>query len=262
MEKNKQLNIRISDKDKKLLEKDAKEEQRSISNLLLWCWRQWRKSKRKRQMGTIRKRGKNWYIDYRANGKRYRECIGPSKKLAEEVLHKRLTEIAEGKFLDKRNKFNVKFEDFANDYIEIYSKHNKKSWKDDIVRIKALSRKFKGVYMDKITPLMIEEYKAERIKEVSPATVNRELACLKHMFTMAINWGKLSENPVKKVKLFKENNQRIRYLEEYEREALLRACKGYLRNIVIIALNTGMRRGEILNLKWRDIDFKRGIISL
>ena len=54
-------------------------------------------------MGQVRKRGDSWYIDYRAYGKRYKETIGKSKKLAQGVLHKRMAEIAEGKFLDKKS---------------------------------------------------------------------------------------------------------------------------------------------------------------
>jgi len=213
-------------------------------------------------MGQVRKRKDNWYIDYRAYGKRYRECIGANKKLAQEVLHKRLVEIAEGKFLDKRSRLNIKFTDFANDYIELYSRHNKKDWKKDLTRLKSLKAFLGEKYLHMITPLQIEEYKAKRIKEVSPATVNRELACIKHMFTMAIQWSKADKNPVKKVKLFRENNQRLRYLEREEAEKLVRNCKGYTKQIVIIALNTGMRKGEILGLKWSDIDFRRGIIYL
>ncbi len=213
-------------------------------------------------MGKEYQRGKNWYIDYRAYGKRYRECIGTNKKLAQEVLHKRLVEIAEGKFLDKKSRLNIKFEDFANDYIELYSKHNKKDWKKDITRLKSLTAFFGGKYLYMITPLQVEEYKSKRVKEVSSATVNRELACIKHMFTMAIHWGKADNNPVKKVKLFRENNQRLRYLEKEEAERLVRNCKGYAKRIVIIALNTGMRKGEILGLKWSDIDFRRGIVYL
>ncbi|MCP4651899.1 MAG: tyrosine-type recombinase/integrase [Candidatus Omnitrophica bacterium] len=213
-------------------------------------------------MGTLRKRGNNWHIDYRAYGQRYRECIGTSRKLAQDVLRKRMVEIAEGKFLDKKKKFTIKFEEFASNYVEVYSKHNKKSWKDDVSRISVLGRTFNGMPLHKITPLMVEEYKAKRVKEVKPATVNRELACLKHMFTKAVAWNKAEDNPVKKVKLFKENNKRLRYLEQHEVDALLAVCNGYLKNIVVVALNTGMRRGEILGLKWADIDFRRGIIYL
>jgi site-specific recombinase XerD len=86
---------------------------------------------------------------------------------------------------------------------------------------------------------MIEKYKAERIKYVKPATVNRELACLKCMFNKAIQWGKLDGNPMKRVKLFKENNQRIRYLEIEEIKKLLSVTTGNINVIVTMALNTG-----------------------
>ncbi|OGL44472.1 MAG: hypothetical protein A2149_03875, partial [Candidatus Schekmanbacteria bacterium RBG_16_38_11] len=120
-----------------------------------------------------------------------------------------------------------------------------------------------------ITPWHIEKYKSKRTKDgMKPATVNRELSCLKHIYTKAIEWGKAKENPVKKVKFFKENNERVRFLDKNsgEMEALLRACREstspYLYNIVLLALNTGMRRGEIFGLKFADIDLERRIITI
>ena len=75
--------------------------------------------------------------------------------------------------------------------------------------------------LHEITSMLIERYKAERSREVSHAYVNREPACLKCMFNKAIDWSMTRENPACKVKLFKENNQRMRYLEREEIERLL-----------------------------------------
>lgn len=213
-------------------------------------------------MGKFLKKG-NWYIDYYAYGKRKREKIGASKKLAENVLRKRKLEIAEGKFLDIRKEQKIKFENFVNEYIEIYLKHNRSWPKADACNIKCLKSYFGGKYLYKITPLLIEKFKAERAKKVSPASVNRALARLKSIFNKAIVWRKYRGiNPVKGVKFFNENNKRLRYLEKEEIVKLLKNCRGHLRPIVVLALNTGMRKGEILNLKWQDIDFRRGIIHL
>lgn len=108
---------------------------------------------------------------------------------------------------------------------------------------------------------MIDKFKAERVKQVKPSTVNRNLALLKCMFNKAIQWGKFNvNNPTKPVKLFKENNQRLRFLEKEEIDRLLENSAEHLRPMVILAINTGLRKGEILNLKWHDIDIKRGII--
>jgi integrase len=213
---------------------------------------------------AIRRRRKNYYIDYYANGKRIRETIGTSKVLAENTLHKRKLAIAENRFLDVRREQKIKFQDFSKEFIEIHLKPNRKAWdKTEIHNINRLNKFFSGKYLYEITPLMVEKFKIERSKEVSPATTNRALACLKSMFNKAILWGRFrGDNPVKRVKFFKENNTMLRYLEKEEIPELLKNCHGLLKPVIILALNTGMRRGEILGLKWKDIDFKRDIIYL
>lgn len=215
-------------------------------------------------MRGIFKRGRIWYISYYANGRRYKEAYGENKKAAEMALHKRKAEIAEGRFLDVRKKEKIKFEDFAKTFMELHSQLNKRPRvaKRDEGLIKRLGTHFNGKYLYEITPQAIERYKSERIKDVAPATVNRELACLKCMFNKAIAWGKADENPARKVKLFRENNQRLRFLEKGEIKKLLDNATPHLKPIVIVALFTGMRKSEILNLQWKDISFEQGVIYL
>ena len=98
-----------------------------------------------------------------------------------------------------------------------------------------------------------------------PATINRLLATIKHMFTKAVEWEMVEEDVLKrvrKVKQLKENNRRLRYLSVEECQALLEGCDAYLQPIVTVALNTGMRRGELMHLKWENIDLKHGFILL
>jgi len=210
---------------------------------------------------AIFRKNNNWWIDYYAYGKRRREKIGTSKTLAENVLRKRKVEIAENKYLDIRRDKKIKFEDFSEEYLELHSK-NKKSYDTDCKIVNLLKKSFGGRYLSKITLLDIEKFKSKRREEVSPATVNRALAVLKSMFNRAIAWEKADSNPCRAVKLFKENNQRLRFLEKEEIVKLLANCNKHLKTIIIVALNTGMRKGEILKLKWHDVDIRRGVIHI
>lgn len=212
---------------------------------------------------AVFKRGA-WWIDYRANGKRYREKIGPTKSLAKIALCKRLVEIAEGRYIDKKvkEKQRIKFEDFADEYYRVHCKPNHKS-NGSLSHLKLLKTYFSGKCLHEITPQMVAQFKSERLNQVKPASVNRALACLKSLFNRAIEWEKLDgRNPVKPVKLAKEDNQRLRFLEKNEIVTLVDNCNFDLKPIVTLAVCTGMRLGEILNLKWRDVDFVRNIIYL
>jgi len=208
--------------------------------------------------------GDEWWIDYYdATHKRYRENIGTSKVLAENTLRKRKVAIAEGKFLDIKRELRIKFEDFADEYLERHCKSNNKSWlKSDYFNLNGLKKYFAGKCLHEITPGDIEDYRTERIKEVSKSTVNRVLNCLSSLYNRAIEWGKATDNPMTKIKPYKISGRRLRFLEQEEIDKLLSHCCAHLKPIVIVALHTGMRKGEILGLKWHDIDIKRNIIHL
>jgi len=216
----------------------------------------------------------NYYIENYAGNRRVREKIGFNRKLAEIVDSKRKVEIVEGKFLDTNKSNKIKFEVFAKEFVEVYSKVNKKSWQSDQYNLNSLGKFFAGKYLHEITVKDIENYKVERLKHVigkhkpgkpktvAAATVNRELATLKTMFNKAVVWKKLKENTAKTIQFLKEPNGRMRFLEEEEITKVLNNSDKKMRPILVLALNTGMRRGEILGLKWHDIDFKRDIITL
>jgi integrase len=100
-------------------------------------------------------------------------------------------------------------------------------------------------------------------KGLSGSRINRYLALLKKMFNLAIDWGYLDTNPVKKVQLFSEKDNLVeRILGDVEEQRLLDECADHLRPIVKTALHTGMRRGEILNLKWDQVDLRKRSIRV
>ncbi len=124
-----------------------------------------------------------------------------------------------------------------------------------------------------ITPAVIAEHRDKLAggltpqgRQRSPATANRYLAALSHALTIAVKeWGWLDDNPMRKVRKLKEPRGRVRFLSDDERSRLLEACQAHspaLYSIVVLALSTGARQGEILSLTWRDIDLARGMIIL
>src|ERR1700690_4149639 len=114
----------------------------------------------------IKIQAKDYYIEYLDKGKKYREHIGSSKALAETVLAKRKVEIAEGRFLDKKEEKRIKFEDFADEYFELHCKVNNKKSCDtaDKHNIKVLKAFFAGLYLDEITAHKVQTFKSERTK--------------------------------------------------------------------------------------------------
>jgi len=101
----------------------------------------------------------------------------------------------------------------------------------------------------------------------SPKTVNRYLAALSHCFKIAAKeWHWLNRSPMENVGRYSEGKGRVRYLDEAERERLLEACRSsrnpHIYALVILALSTGARHGELINLRWKQVDRKRGTILL
>jgi len=201
-----------------------------------------------------------WCYSFIANGKRERRVVGLSKQECEAVACEARNKIKRDGFGIKGAAKNIFFEDFAKDFIETYAKPNKRSWQRDQISVDHLVLFFKGKYLAGITPDMIERYKAMRKDDVSASTVNRELACLKTLFGKAVKWGKLDSSPAASIGKFRENNARERILTDDEATRLIDFANPSLRPILIVALNTGMRRNEIFALKWKNVNLDKGII--
>ena len=218
---------------------------------------------------AIYQRGNNWYIDFVFKGQRVRESIGPSRKDAEKVIAKKKTEIVEGKYLDIRKEPEpINFHDYAKEYLQ-WAKTNKKAstYTRDVYIMRHFDDEFKGKTIQEITTWQIEKWKSNRKAQgLEAASVNRELAVLKHFFSMAVKWKKLKESPARDVKRFKGEVKRVRFLMPVEIQNLLCNCegllKGLLKPMVTVAVHTGMRKGELLGLQWGQVSFEQGIISL
>jgi integrase len=147
----------------------------------------------------------------------------------------------------------------------------KKSYQRDEMSLNRLLPFFGNRLLRDITPSIVEAYQQKRLAEPSgrspqnltkPATVNREIACLKSIFNKAMRNDKAERNPAQGAKQLKENNERDRVLSQEEYSRLLRHCPGHLKPIVKLAYHTGMRQGEIMGLTWGQVDLREGFIHL
>jgi len=206
------------------------------------------------------KRG--WRADFWLGTHRVRKTM-PSKKLAEVYEVTKKNEHIQGKFIPSSKKDRTTFSEFAD---EFYRLHCQVNMQDPEMTIQYQIKKFKLSFADKllseITIKDIEEWKSQYASHVKPSSVNRHIDTLKTLFAKAVEWGKLKGNVVSKIKRLRVDNRRVRYLSNDEIKRLLRAAKPRLKEFLILALNTGMRRSNSLGLRWEDIDFKNGVIHV
>jgi site-specific recombinase XerD len=221
-------------------------------------------------MATLRKKGNAYFIDYRVNGRRRRKSVGRSKKMAELALKDLEVKLARNElgFEQKDGTFQKLFLDF-----DAYCKTNlapstHKRYNAIISNFKRFLRE-SYPHLEKIsqvTPKVFEDYKAFRKSPDENAhsrTINAEIVVLRMMFRLAIQWGYAKENPtdgVSRLRIPKANAPR--FLSEDECKKLLEASDQWLYPIFFTFLSTGMRKSELENLEWPDVDFDRRKIKI
>jgi integrase len=212
-----------------------------------------------------------WYFHRTINGVRYRKALptARTKTEAQEAERAELASIHKGTYGSARS---MLLSDFIDRYYLPWARTNKRSVINDEAACKAIKRFFAKKSLGQVAPFLVEKFKRERKltpvgekkqRERAAASVNRELEILSKVFTMAEDNGMVASNPCRKVNKLRQDNRRTRYLTAEEERRLMSALTGrraYLRPIVVLALNTGMRRGEILGLEWRNVDLTRGLI--
>ena len=217
---------------------------------------------------SVYEQNARWYYNFMLYGIRKhgacRGCRTRSEALEFEA------EIKNDVSLIHRNKKDlseiITVKQMFNEYLE-YSKINNKPdvYRDNKHKVDVMEEFFGAdTTINKITPALIEKLKAYIIDKLklTKATFNRYFASLKKAFNLLIINHKLNMlNPCKLVSAFTEDNQIIRYLTEDEEKRLMKELPKYLKPIIICALTTGLRKSNILNLKWESIDFEYNLFG-
>ncbi len=214
--------------------------------------------------------------------RRKREKVGSNYKLARELLAKRQTEVHEKRFFPERHETRVLFSDAAKAFLE-WAQVNISVRGHERYRcsMESLTAAFGTRFLDQVTPAEVERYKADRIQAVEPGTINRDLMVLKRLYNLILKGrllpeAKIVESLPTRIALMREDNKRLRYVSEKEFAELLLACERLkqkrrsclsarvldLKSIIILAVHTGMRRNEILGLKWSDVDIAGRVITI
>jgi len=216
----------------------------------------------------IYKRGSVWWVRYAATDGTIRRESSKSKNfsVAEAKLTAYRKEVQEGRDpAPPRQIMNITFAELAEQYLPLMTEQKAFGSKKGFAKI--LVDEFGNLPIRRFGTRLIEEFRTRKLTEgKKPATVNRYMATLKHMFAKAVEWELLDEDTLKRVrraKQLQENNRRLRYLSGEEGQELIEACRPHLRPIVIAALNSGMRKEELLSLEWeKHIDLRHGFILL
>ena len=154
---------------------------------------------------------------------------------------------------------NILVEDFVEEYLKYsqVSKSGSTYSRDSLTLNKHFALFFKDRFLQEVDHRAVEQYILERASKVAHSTVNRELVTIHHMFSKALEWRYVKENPCKGRKKLREEERAPQFLSKPEIDALLASADTLLFPIVYMALATGCRQGELLNLQWEDVDLNK-----
>lgn len=158
------------------------------------------------------------------------------------------------------------FREFTDEWMETYVKANNRPGeqanKESYLRLHLVPF-FGTMKLDAISNRDIERYKACKISQsYSPQTINLHLGCLHCLFQCAVNWGILVVNPATGVKKLKTRKDTWDFLTFEEADQFMQAVPEHWQPLFFCALRTGMRKGELMALRWRDVDFQRRVVRV
>jgi integrase len=200
-----------------------------------------------------------------------------SKTKAKRWEEKTKTEIREGRYFEKTEAERHTFAEMIDRYVKQRLPRKSESQQSHQgAQLKWWKAKLGHHRLSDVTPALIVQARDDLAatpvgtkakKPRSGASVNRYLAALSHVYSVATReWGWLLRSPMELVDRLQESRGRVRFLNEKERKALLKACREgnepMLYPVVLTALSTGCRQGELLNLTWPNVDLQRGFIRL
>ncbi|MGR3318787.1 MAG: tyrosine-type recombinase/integrase [Candidatus Anammoxibacter sp.] len=220
---------------------------------------------RNEQNGSYRRCGR-WVVELNDENQKWQSLVFKdvrSKADAERRLSLLIADRERGKLSLPSKKVIPTFAVYSEKYLSLAKGEKENTFIQKKRAVKALSKVFGDYQLDKITPFMVKKYRVEKQEKegLKPRTINLDVAILKHILNMAIEDNILESNPCAGLKQLKVDQGRDRILSDDEIKLLMDTLQGKDKLMVLTSLLTGMRLGEVINLKWADIDFNNNIIS-
>lgn len=214
-------------------------------------------------MGCIYRRGKLYWIRYYRHGKQYAESTHSDKmEVAKRLLKAREGEISQGK-LPGIYFERVLFAELLDEFLMDFRINEKKSLSRAQGCAKILREAFYGMKAMEVNTTAIRKYIEKRQSDsVSNGTINRELSAIKRAFNLGFRSSPAKVAQVPYIPMLKEHNVRKGFIEYGNYLALKEALPGYLKPVLTFAYFSGWRRGEILGLKWSNVNLTDGIVRL
>lgn len=213
-----------------------------------------------------------WVICYQdETGQRRRQRTdAATKELAQRLLRKKLDEVEEAKLSGVRPVRVISFSEFTEEYLDHVNAVRSKSSQEKVPSmVRNLAKFFGTMHLSKVTGGDVQRWIDKRSQErkkneeqIKPATVVSEFVTLSAIFREARKRGYVNHDPCRGLSLPRVNNKIIRCLSEVEEGRLIPACGDSIRAIVQTALYTGLRKEELLDLRWGDLDFDHAILTV
>lgn len=230
-------------------------------------------------MATIEKRtAKSGEVTYRVRVrvKGYKPASATFERLTDARRWEQQTEAAmrEGRYFKNSEAKKRTLTELIDRYLEQVGRNNPRRWESVHLLLEWWKRELGYIYLSDLTRSKITEKRDQLLtapkkdgKPRTPATVNRHTEALRHALNVAVKeWEWLESHPMNGLPKLKEPRGRDRFLSDKERQAVLLACESSksknLFPLVMLALTTGARAGELLSIRWQDVDFARSQIVL
>jgi len=209
---------------------------------------------------SLYKRGSVWWMYVMIDGVRYAKSTGTSNRRKAEIIARQY----EDELNDMRHRLPQR--DPAMTFGQLAARFiaDGMAKPHSLDRLNHLLPSFSDVLLTDLTQSLVRKYRQERHKEktLKDATVNRDLSVLRRIVNWGVEEGILSANPLGRLHMERERRTKRPVMSLREERALMAAAPEHLRRIILCALHTGMRRGEILQQRWEDIDFDNRMLAV